>query len=156
MAPPIDVEAERVRAVSSLAALQRLTRLSFHARSNGELAALAGLTQLQQLWLSLQASCSLQFLVQLAGMQKLRLLQLQVPLDCFMEIGESMTSDGALLSSLKHVARFELSVVVGGSSEEGAYWKDMIDDAKQWVDDCGLGRPAEMVVLITEGYEPPR
>jgi hypothetical protein len=140
--------------VSALTALQQLTRLAFHARSNGELAALAGLTQLQQLWLSLHASCSLQYLMQLGGTQKLRLLQLQVPLDCFSELGERMTSDGVLLSSLKHVARFELSLVTW-DSDEAAYWKEVIDDAKQWLGDCGLGRPAEMVVVTTDRYELP-
>jgi hypothetical protein len=140
--------------VSALTALHQLTRLSFHARSNGELAALARLTQLQQLWLSLHASCSLQFVMQLRGMQQLRLLQLQVPLDCFSELGERMASDGALLSSLRHVARFELSLVTG-DSDDAAYWKEVVDDAKRWLDDCGLGRPAEMVVVTTDRYELP-
>ncbi|KAF6253190.1 WD40-repeat-containing domain protein [Scenedesmus sp. NREL 46B-D3] len=64
--------------------LRQLARLSKYAWCDAEVAALTGLTQLQRLWLSLQATsgCSLYF-VQLGVMRNLELLQLQAPTACF-------------------------------------------------------------------------
>jgi hypothetical protein len=153
--PSNAIQAEHVRAASALTALQQLTRLSIHARSDGEVVALAGLTQLQHLWMSLSECCSLHFWMQLGAMQKLRLLQLQVPVACFDEVGERVTAVSALLSSLKRVARFELSIAENKFSD-GLDVKEDFDDAREWLDECGLGSPVEMLVVSIDRHSPPR
>jgi hypothetical protein len=153
MLPPVPAaEAARVQAVAALTELRQLTRSSVHAWCDAEIASIVHVTQLQHLHLSFSDTCSTHFLVQLGVMRNLQLLQVQAPLACFEECEVPLA--GALLSSLEHVARFELCLVVHEQEDPVVVLvKLAFDDAKQWLADCGLSGPAEVAVVTKAHVE---